>query len=167
METRVVGFPAGVEALCSSRLLLQVLLVQPDVPDLEDLRAPAAGHEEQVYESRELRCKAKDATGLEVLVNLRGFSKDQISDADHCPGVQAAEHFVGVVERVEAAAGTGPGGTCSLCLSCEAQGPEPPAAGLVTVAGTAPTCPERETEAGLRSETPSALAEGQMSEGLA
>lgn len=30
---------------------------------------------------------------------------------------------------MEAAAGTGPGGTCSLYLSCEAQGPEPPAAG--------------------------------------
>lgn len=33
------------------------------------------------------------------------------------------------MERVEAAAGTGPGGTCSLCLRGEAQGPAPPAAG--------------------------------------
>lgn len=30
---------------------------------------------------------------------------------------------------MEAAAGTGPGGTCSLCLSCEAQGLVPQAAG--------------------------------------
>lgn len=32
-------------------------------------------------------CKAKDAAGLEVLVDLRGFSKDQTSDADHRPEV--------------------------------------------------------------------------------
>ena len=35
----------------------------------------------------------------------------------------------GVLERVEAATRAGPCGTCSLCLRCEAQGPEPPAAG--------------------------------------
>lgn len=40
------------------------------------------------------RCKAKDATGLEVLVDLRGFSKNQTSDADRRPAVQAAEYFV-------------------------------------------------------------------------
>lgn len=34
---------------------------------------------------------------------------------------------------MEAAAGTGPGGPCSLCLGCEAQGPEPPAAGESSV----------------------------------
>lgn len=33
------------------------------------------------------RCKAKDAAGLEVLVDLRCFSKDQMSDADRRPGV--------------------------------------------------------------------------------
>ena len=31
----------------------QILLVQPDVPDLEDLRVSATGDEEQVPESRE------------------------------------------------------------------------------------------------------------------
>lgn len=34
-------------------LASQILLVQSDVPDLEDLRASAAGDKEQVLESRE------------------------------------------------------------------------------------------------------------------
>lgn len=35
------------------------------------------------------------------------------------------------------------------------------------MAGTAPVCPEGETEDGLRSETPSALAKVEIPEGLA
>ena len=45
------------ELFCSKEtpfgfLAPQILLVQPDVPDLEDLHASAAGDEEQVPESR-------------------------------------------------------------------------------------------------------------------
>jgi hypothetical protein len=38
------------------------------------------------------RCKAKDAMGLEILVDPRGGSEDQTRDADDCSGVEAAEH---------------------------------------------------------------------------
>lgn len=81
-----------------------------------------------------LRCQSRDGTMRDRGLSL--WSEAQLS----LPFFSLSSFFSdwfqiqfalwqGVVEWVEAATRTGPYGPCSLCLSCEAQDPESPAAG--------------------------------------